>query len=81
VGDHEGGAAFEELVHGLLDGPLGFAVERARSLVEEEDRGRWYMGVRLNGPNAAGTALTLNLELTDTGEQAVLELVNGSSNH
>jgi alkyl sulfatase BDS1-like metallo-beta-lactamase superfamily hydrolase len=40
-----------------------------------------YMGVRLNGPEAAATPLRLNLNVTDTGETAVLELTNGSLNH
>ena len=40
-----------------------------------------YLGVRLNGPKAAGTTLTLNLAFTDTGERAVLELANGALNH
>ena len=40
-----------------------------------------YMGVRLNGPKAAAAKLTINLDLTDTSERAVLELVNGSLNH
>ena len=40
-----------------------------------------YMGVRLNGPDAAAGPITLNLDVTDTGEQAVLELTNGSLNH
>ena len=40
-----------------------------------------YLGVRLNGPKAGDTTLTLNLVFTDTGEQAVLELANGALNH
>jgi hypothetical protein len=32
-----------------------------------------YLGVRLNGPEAAGKSITLNFGLTDTGEQAVLD--------
>jgi alkyl sulfatase BDS1-like metallo-beta-lactamase superfamily hydrolase len=40
-----------------------------------------YLGVRLNGPKASGTRITLNLEFTDTGERAVLELANGALNH
>ena len=40
-----------------------------------------YLGVRLNGPKAGDTTLTLNLGFTDTGEQAVLELANGALNH
>jgi hypothetical protein len=38
VSDHERGAAVEELVHRLLDRAFGLAVERARGLVEEQDR-------------------------------------------
>lgn len=40
-----------------------------------------YLGVRLNGPEAANHSLTLNFVFTDTGENAVLELTNGSLNH
>ena len=40
-----------------------------------------YLGVRLNGPKASGTRITLNFEFTDTGDQAVLELANGALNH
>lgn len=40
-----------------------------------------FLGVRLNGPKAADARMTLNLVFTDTGEQAVLELRNGSLNH
>jgi alkyl sulfatase BDS1-like metallo-beta-lactamase superfamily hydrolase len=40
-----------------------------------------YLGVRLNGPKASDTRLTLNLEFTDTGDRAVLELANGALNH
>jgi alkyl sulfatase BDS1-like metallo-beta-lactamase superfamily hydrolase len=40
-----------------------------------------YLGVRLNGPKASGTRITLNLNFTDTGDRAVLELANGALNH
>ncbi|MDQ2700459.1 MAG: MBL fold metallo-hydrolase [Actinomycetota bacterium] len=40
-----------------------------------------YLGIRLNGPEAAGRTITLNLELTDTHEKAVLRLANGSFSH
>jgi alkyl sulfatase BDS1-like metallo-beta-lactamase superfamily hydrolase len=40
-----------------------------------------HLGVRLNGPNAAGKEITLNFVFTDTEENAVLELRNGSLNH
>jgi alkyl sulfatase BDS1-like metallo-beta-lactamase superfamily hydrolase len=40
-----------------------------------------YLGIRLNGPNAAGRAITLNVSLTDTDETAVLILANGSLSH
>src|SRR6185312_1783013 len=38
VRDHERGASDEELVEALLHGPLGFRIECARRLVEEQDR-------------------------------------------
>jgi len=40
-----------------------------------------YLGIRLNGPDAAGKKLTLNVALTDTGEEFVLMLANGSLSH
>ncbi|HUA12495.1 MAG TPA: alkyl sulfatase dimerization domain-containing protein [Solirubrobacteraceae bacterium] len=40
-----------------------------------------YLGIRLNGERAAATQITLNLEFTDTGERAVLELRNGALSH
>jgi alkyl sulfatase BDS1-like metallo-beta-lactamase superfamily hydrolase len=40
-----------------------------------------YMGVRLKGLDAAPTTLTINVQLTDTSDQAVIELTNGSLNH
>jgi alkyl sulfatase BDS1-like metallo-beta-lactamase superfamily hydrolase len=40
-----------------------------------------FLGVKLNGPKAAGKRITLNMVFTDTGEKAMLELVNGSLNH
>jgi len=40
-----------------------------------------YLGVRLNGPKAAGHEAELNLVLTDTREEAVLRLANGVLSH
>lgn len=40
-----------------------------------------FLGVKLNGPKAGGSRISLNLVFTDTGEKAVLELTNGSLNH
>jgi alkyl sulfatase BDS1-like metallo-beta-lactamase superfamily hydrolase len=40
-----------------------------------------YLGVRLNGPNAAGKKITINVTITDTQETGVLFLANGSLNH
>ena len=40
-----------------------------------------YLGIRLNGPEAAGHEITLNLVVTDTREEAVLRLVNGTLSH
>lgn len=40
-----------------------------------------YLAMRLDGPRAAATDLTLNLVFTDSGERAALELRNGALNH
>ncbi len=40
-----------------------------------------YLGVRLNGPKAAGKTITLNLQITDTQEACVLALENSALNH
>jgi alkyl sulfatase BDS1-like metallo-beta-lactamase superfamily hydrolase len=40
-----------------------------------------YMGVRLNGPKAAGKDITLNFDFTDTKEKYVLFLSNGALSH
>ncbi len=40
-----------------------------------------YLGIRLNGPEAAGREITLNLVVTDAREEAVLRLVNGTLSH
>jgi alkyl sulfatase BDS1-like metallo-beta-lactamase superfamily hydrolase len=40
-----------------------------------------YLGVRLNGPKAAGKKIVINFTFTDTGEKAVLFLVNATLNH
>jgi alkyl sulfatase BDS1-like metallo-beta-lactamase superfamily hydrolase len=40
-----------------------------------------YLGVRLNAERAGDLRLTVNLELTDTGERSVIELANGALNH
>lgn len=40
-----------------------------------------YLGIRLNGPEAAGKHITLNVTLTDTEEQFTLVLANGSLSH
>jgi alkyl sulfatase BDS1-like metallo-beta-lactamase superfamily hydrolase len=40
-----------------------------------------YLGVRLNGPKAAGKKITLNLDFPDTKEKYVLAVENGALNH
>ncbi len=40
-----------------------------------------YMGVRLNAPKAGERRIVLNFVLTDTDEEAVLELSHGTLNH
>ncbi len=40
-----------------------------------------YLGVRLNGPEAASRTCTFELVVTDSGERFLLELANGVLNH
>jgi alkyl sulfatase BDS1-like metallo-beta-lactamase superfamily hydrolase len=40
-----------------------------------------YLGMRLNGPKAAGKKITLNLVFPDTQDKYVLALENGALNH
>jgi len=40
-----------------------------------------YLGIRLNGPEAAGKTITVNLRFTDTDEQLVLFVSNGALSH
>lgn len=40
-----------------------------------------YLGVRLNGPKAAGKKIVINLNFTDTSEKSVLILNNAALNH
>jgi alkyl sulfatase BDS1-like metallo-beta-lactamase superfamily hydrolase len=40
-----------------------------------------YLGVRLNGPKAAGKKITLNLDFPDTKEKYVLGVRNGALSH
>lgn len=40
-----------------------------------------YLGVRLNGEKASATDVTLNWVFTDTGEQVLLRLSNGTLTH
>jgi alkyl sulfatase BDS1-like metallo-beta-lactamase superfamily hydrolase len=40
-----------------------------------------YLGVRLNGPKAAGQTMTINWNFTDTGERYALVLENAALNH
>jgi len=40
-----------------------------------------FFAIKIHGVNAAGLELDLNLDITDTGEKAVLRLVNGTLSH
>ncbi|MCX7355794.1 MAG: MBL fold metallo-hydrolase [Alphaproteobacteria bacterium] len=40
-----------------------------------------YLGIKLNGPKAAGKTITVNIALTDTGQQYALMLQNGVLNY
>jgi alkyl sulfatase BDS1-like metallo-beta-lactamase superfamily hydrolase len=50
---------------------------RAMSLEQFFD----FLGVRLNGPKAAGKHITLNFNFSDTNESFKVEMVNGVLNH
>jgi alkyl sulfatase BDS1-like metallo-beta-lactamase superfamily hydrolase len=71
----------QELRHGTPSVPFGGTATadtvRAMSLSLLFN----YFAMRVNGPDAAGKEITLNLRFTDSGEEAVLELRNGSLNH
>ncbi|MBP1927735.1 alkyl sulfatase BDS1-like metallo-beta-lactamase superfamily hydrolase [Methanolinea mesophila] len=71
----------KELREGVMQLPAPNSVSpdsvRAMSLDTFFD----YLGVRLNGPKAVGKKSVINLNFTDTGEQAVLVLVNATLNH
>jgi alkyl sulfatase BDS1-like metallo-beta-lactamase superfamily hydrolase len=40
-----------------------------------------YLGVRLNGPNAAGKRIVLNFDFTDVNQKYTIEMVNGVLNN
>lgn len=40
-----------------------------------------YIGMRINGPKAAGTSITLNFVFPDTKQQYLVELSNGALSH
>jgi alkyl sulfatase BDS1-like metallo-beta-lactamase superfamily hydrolase len=71
----------QELRHGTPDLPgarlANPDILRAMSLGMCLD----YVAVRIDGPRAAEHRLAVNLELTDTGESAALELANGALSH
>lgn len=73
--------AAKELRYGTLDIPLSGTMTpdtvRAMNLGLLCD----YLAMRLDGQRAADLAETYELELTDTGERAVLELSNGTLHH
>jgi alkyl sulfatase BDS1-like metallo-beta-lactamase superfamily hydrolase len=50
-------------------------------LAPDMDRFFNYLGVRLNGEQAAGKRITLNFVFTDTDEQVVVRVSNGALSH
>ncbi len=73
--------AAKELRYGTLDIPISATASpdavRAMSLDLLCD----YLAMRLDGPRAAGLELRFELELSDSGERAALELSNGTLHH
>jgi len=70
--------------HFIMLIPLAIALF-IRARYEEIDMGLDlffdYLGVRLNGPKAAGKKIVINLNFTDTSEKSVLILNNAALNH
>jgi alkyl sulfatase BDS1-like metallo-beta-lactamase superfamily hydrolase len=71
----------KELRDGISPVPIGASAGRDSISALTLDQFFNFMAVRLNGPNASSTTLTLNFVFTDTRETVVLELANGSLNH
>jgi alkyl sulfatase BDS1-like metallo-beta-lactamase superfamily hydrolase len=71
----------QELRRGVFKGEIGSTASPDTILAMPLDLFFDYLGVRLNGPKAAGRNLTINWNFTDTKEQYVLVLENGALNH
>lgn len=71
----------KELRDGVLDVPTPSTASPDSIAAMTIDAFLDYLGIRLNGPDAAGKRLTINVELTDTTEQFVLSLANASLSH
>jgi alkyl sulfatase BDS1-like metallo-beta-lactamase superfamily hydrolase len=71
----------QELRHGTPDVKLPSTASHDSIKAMSLDLFFNYLGVRLNGEQAGGTELTLNWVFTDTGEQVLLRLSNGTLSH
>jgi len=71
----------QELRHGVAKGNTGTTASSDTIQAMPLDLFFDYLGVRLNGPKAAGKTITLNWNFTDTKEQYILALENGALNH
>jgi alkyl sulfatase BDS1-like metallo-beta-lactamase superfamily hydrolase len=71
----------KELRDGVLELPTPNTVSPDSVRAMTLDTFLDYLGIRLDGPRAAGKRITVNLALTDTGDTAVLFLANGSLSH
>jgi alkyl sulfatase BDS1-like metallo-beta-lactamase superfamily hydrolase len=71
----------QELRHGLAK--VGSGTTASPDTIRAMPLGLFfdYLGVRLNGPKAAGKTITINWDFTDTGEHYVLALENCALNH
>ncbi len=71
----------KELREGVRKLPAGNTASPDTVMALSLDQLLDYLGVRLNGPKAAGKNMALNLQFTDTQETCVLTLTNGALNH
>ena len=70
-----------ELRHGATKAAIGTTASPDTIRAMPLDLFFDYLGVRLNGPRAAGKTMTINWNFTDTAEQYVLALENSALNH
>jgi len=71
----------QELRRGVVKGAAGSTASPDSIRAMPLDLFLDYLGVRLNGPKAAGQTMTINWNFTDTQEKYALALEHGAMNH